>query len=517
MNRLLERQIKRLLGKDYAASPEYGAPAFSAFLEAISSAYDHFNKEQALLERTLEINSEELNEANRRLLQKNEDISRLATTDALTGLPNRLVCHQRVTDSLNRVKEHGGQFALLFIDLDRFKTINDTLGHEAGDRLLKEVAKRLTDSVRHSDTVSRLSGDEFTVLLEDVSSAEIANVVAQKILDALSRPYEIYGKELNVTASIGIGVYPDNADNIVDIFKYADTAMYFVKENGRNNFKTYDPNMHDRAVKAMEIESSLRSAISNDELSIHYQPILDMESGRIVSCEALLRWTHPKHGPIGPDVFIPIAESSGYITQLGDWVLHHACLQNKKKKKKGLRPIRVAVNISALQFRLPGFIDSVEDTLRDSGLDSENLELEITESTIMDAEGVVMDNLLSLRQRGIKLAIDDFGTGYSSLSKLKHFPIDRLKIDRSFVRDIAVDADDAAIVTAIIAMSNSLNINVVAEGVETTEQLNSLVEGGCMYIQGYWFSRPLPADLFEQLLAKDPFVPREQKRHVTLC
>ena len=506
MNRLLKKQISRHLGERFDQESAYRSKPFQSFLDAVDASYEFYRREQALLERTLELNSEELNEANRRLLEQNEAISRLATTDTLTGLPNRRVCHDRVAEALRRASRHDGLFSLLFIDLDRFKTINDTLGHQAGDKLLKDVALRLTNSVRKHDMVSRLGGDEFTVLLEDISDANEAHVVAQKILDRLAEPYSIDGKELSITASIGIGIYPTNGNNIVDIFKHADTAMYFVKENGRNNFQSYDPEMHQKVVESMEIESNLRSAIANNELSVHYQPKLDMKTGRIVGCEALLRWRSQQHGQVPPGVFIPIAESSGYITKLGDWVLSTACGQNRLWQEKGLRPVPVAVNISAIQLQHPDFLKSIDRVLHESGLAPEYLELEITESTIMGTEDIVMENLTLLKNRGIRLSIDDFGTGYSSLSKLKQFPIDSLKIDRSFVCDIADDPDDLAIVTAIIAMADSLKLNVIAEGVETVEQLKQLIDRNCTQIQGYWFSRPLADEDFENLLASDPLV-----------
>ncbi|MGB7298359.1 MAG: EAL domain-containing protein [Burkholderiaceae bacterium] len=504
MNRLLKRQIRRFLGEDYASNPAYSDSRLDDFLAAVEQSYEFNQKELQLLERTLEINSDELNTANLQLKEQNEAISKLATRDTLTGLANRLACHERVSLALKHSRRYNRQFSLLFIDLDRFKRINDTLGHHIGDELLIQVARRLTENVRETDMVSRLGGDEFTVLLEMIELPQTAQAIGTKLLRELSRPYLIEGRELNITASIGIGLYPTDGVDVVEIFKNADTAMYHVKDNGRNNVQVYDPGMHENAMQDLELETSLRKAITQNELSIHYQPKLDVASRRLSGMEALLRWTSSAHGSVSPGTFIPIAESSGLIISLGAWVIYNACMQNAAWQRKGLRPMSVAVNISSMQLAHESFIDSIDRALEDSGLPSRYLELEITESMIMRTDDMVIGNIAHLKNRGIMLSIDDFGTGYSSLSAIKKYPIDSLKIDQSFVRDVASDPDDAAIVTAIIAMSQSLNLNVIAEGVETAEQLACMTREGCNVIQGYLISRPLPAEAFEQLLADDP-------------
>jgi predicted signal transduction protein with EAL and GGDEF domain len=369
---------------------------------------------------------------------------------------------------------------------------------------LRIVAKRLRKCVRDSDTVARLGGDEFTVLLEDISRDYVPAVIAEKILKALAKPYLINGRELNITASIGIGIYPANGDSVVEIFKNADTAMYCVKENGRNNFMAYDHSMNDKAIEMMDMENCLRKALEAGELSLLYQPKLNVATGKIVALEALLRWENPVLGFVPPDRFIPLAESTGLIHPIGAWVIHEVCRQNREWQRKGLKPVEMAVNISSLQFSDARFIDSIDQALIDSGMDSSYLELEITESTIMRTDKVVMNNIARLKERGLMLSIDDFGTGYSSLSVIKQFPIDSLKIDQSFVRDIDSDPDDEAIVTTIIAMARSLKLNVIAEGVETAEQMQCLVNKGCDLIQGYWVSRPLDPQAVEELLSQDP-------------
>ncbi len=503
MDRLLNRQIKRFLGDQYEREPAFQQEGFQEFLKAIQSSYEFNRKEMQLLERTVELNTKELNEANRRLKEQNDAIRKLATTDSLTGLANRLVCHDRVNESLREARANGTEFSLLFIDLDRFKIVNDTLGHQFGDQLLNEVAARLKSCVRQGDTVARLGGDEFTVLLENITDSYNPVEAARKILKALSEPYNIMGRELNITASIGVGVFPRDGKSVEDIFKNADTAMYTVKESGRNNFIVYDTAMSDKAMAQISLEAALRKALDNQEFYLEYQPKLNIETGKLVGMEALLRWSNPRLGIVPPDRFIPVAENTGMILPIGEWVLRQACLQNVEWQRKGLRPVQVAVNISVLQLSHPDFIDTIDLALGESGLAPGYLEIEITESSIMSAKGAVMANIEKLKERGITLSVDDFGTGYSSLSVIKQLPIDSLKIDRSFIRDIAHDSEDEAIVTAIIAMARSLDLSVIAEGVETYEQLQYLLNSGCDTIQGYLISKPLAPGAMEALLEKD--------------
>jgi len=519
MDKLLKHQIKHYLGAHYQGEEIFKKEFFKDFIKAIDDTYQSHRKELAALEKAVELNTRELYEANLRLQAQNEAITKLATTDPLTGLPNRLVCHDRINQALKRVKRQKGEFSLLFIDLDRFKVINDTLGHHFGDQLLRKVAKRLIKCVRESDTVARLGGDEFTVLLEDISRDYVPSAIAEKILKALAKPYLINDRELNITASIGIGIYPANGDSVVEIFKNADTAMYCVKENGRNNFMAYDRWMNDKAIEMMDMENYLRKALDAGEFSLLYQPKLNVATGKIVALEALLRWENPVLGCIPPDRFIPLAESTGLIHPIGAWVIHEVCRQNREWQQQGLKPVEVAVNISSLQIADARFIESIDQALIDSGMQTRYLELEITESTIMRSDKIVMDNIAKLKERGLMLSIDDFGTGYSSLSVIKQFPIDSLKIDQSFVRDIDNDPDDEAIVTTIIAMARNLKLSVIAEGVETAEQMQCLINKGCDLIQGYWVSRPLDARGVEALLSRDPdffsdnYDQRSQFRH----
>ncbi len=506
MHRLLLRQLKKYLGTNYTNEPIYQQKAFEKLLKAIGNFYEFSERERYLLERTIDLNSTELNAANQQLVKQNEEILQLATTDTLTGLSNRLVCHERISQSLDNLKpaERCGEFfSLIFIDLDRFKIINDTLGHHIGDLLLQEVAKRLLASVRQSDTVSRLGGDEFTILLENLSDPGIPSLIAEKILKTLAEPFWIDQHELLITASIGISNYPDSGNDLVEIVKNADTAMYGVKSTGKNNYKVYHPAMHDQALEDMELESNLRKVVDKNELILHYQPQLNMATGKIFAAEALVRWQSPKMGLIPPIRFITLAEETGLIIPIGEWVIRTACMQNAAWQRMGIRPIKVAVNISAAQLEYPNFIATIDSALDESGINPQQLELEITESMIMQREGIAEQNILELKKRGITFSIDDFGTGYSSLSNLKQLPIDTIKIDRSFVRDIVTDPDDAAIVTAIIAMAHSLKLEVIAEGAEVFEQIEFLTRQGCNHIQGYWVSKPLSAQAFGELLEKD--------------
>jgi diguanylate cyclase (GGDEF)-like protein len=385
---------------------------------------------------------------------------------------------------------------VLFLDLDRFKKINETLGHDIGDKLLLEVAKRLEKCVRKSDTVARLGGDEFSVILDDLQDTKFVAVVARKILNTLSKPIFIEDYELYATSSIGISLFPDDSEDVDGLMRCADTAMYRAKEAGKNNYQYYTADMNTRAFEFLLLESGLRKALDNDELVVFYQPVIDLSTSKLIGMEALLRWQHPEKGMISPGDFIPLAEETGLIEPIGDWVLRAACEQNKQWQDDGYPAVKVSVNMSARQFSKKNLVENISNILEETGLKPEYLGIEITESVIMQDVKSTISKLQKLHKMGISLAIDDFGTGYSSLSYLKLFPINDLKIDRSFVFNITTDSTDAAIAASVIVLAHSMNLNVVAEGVETKEQLEVLRKQGCDYVQGFLFSRPLSAKEF---------------------
>ncbi len=421
-----------------------------------------------------------------------ESIRYLAQHDALTGLPNRLLLTDRLSQALMAANRNGTSFAVMFIDLDRFKNINDSLGHKAGDLLLQEVGKRLTSSMRTTDTVSRQGGDEFVILAPAIEDAESVAYLASKLIEILSRPYRIDNHDLTVTPSIGITLYPQDGGDVETLLKNADAAMYSAKNSGRNNFRFFTQDMNMRALEFLLMENNLRTALERREFILHYQPQVDAESGVLIGVEALVRWKHPEFGMVSPDKFIPIAEESGLILQLGEWVLNEACRQGKVWQDAGYC-VPIAVNLSAIQFHRTDIIQSVRLALELSEFDPRYLELEVTESAIMQTAEKVIDILNELKAMGVKLAVDDFGTGYSSLSYLKRFPIDKLKVDQSFVRDIVIDEDDAQICCAVIGLAHSLRLSVVAEGVEHEAQLAYLRGKNCNAVQGYLVSRPLSA------------------------
>ena len=429
-----------------------------------------------------------------------QGFSFLVQYDNLTGLANRVLFRERLNRALIRADRNKKLVALMFIDLDRFKNINDTLGHDAGDQLLIEVGKRLINCTREGDTIARLGGDEFTIILEDVRSMNSVAVVARKIIDAMVAPFGIGGHELYITPSIGITMYPLDDTNEHNLLKNADTAMYRAKEQGRNGFQFYTRGMNTRSLDQLELEAKLRRALENDELVVHYQPKFDIGTNTIIGAEALIRWNHPDMGMVSPVKFIPLAEETGLIVPIGEWVLQTACRQNVIWQKQGYPPFRMAVNLSARQFKQSDIAMSIFESIIESDLLPQFLEVEITESMLMDDAEISNITLKEIKEHGVHVAIDDFGTGYSSLSYLKRFHIDTLKIDQSFVRDITEDADDAAIAKTIIALGHNLRLNVIAEGVETKEQLDFLYANGCNEAQGYFFSRPLPADEFTKLL-----------------
>ena len=427
-------------------------------------------------------------------------LDHLARHDALTDLPNRLLLNDRLAQAIALARRQGKQLALMFLDLDRFKNINDSLGHAVGDQLLQLVAKRLSACVRSSDTVCRQGGDEFVILLADIEHTADAGLSAQKILAALVIPYLVNQHELAITVSIGISIYPNDGQDADTLIKNADTAMYHAKASGRNNFQFFEQRMSILAVERHSIEVGLRRALERRELVLYYQPKINLHSNKIVGVEALIRWQHPERGLLLPGDFISIAEDSGVILPIGRWVLREACSQAQFWRQAGLPPVTIAVNTSALEFGAKGFVENIRRTLEETGLEPCHLELELTESVLMrDAES---SNFLlhMLADLGVRVAVDDFGTGYSSLSYLKQFPIDTLKIDQSFVNDITSDPDDAAIVGAVTSMGKSLNLCVIAEGVETPEQRAFLVAQRCDEGQGYYFGRPMPPEALAALL-----------------
>jgi diguanylate cyclase (GGDEF)-like protein/PAS domain S-box-containing protein len=427
-------------------------------------------------------------------------LAHLAEHDFLTGLPNRMLLNDRVAQAITLAPRHMKKVAVLFLDLDGFKHINDSLGHPIGDKLLQAIGKRLVECVRGSDTVSRQGGDEFVVLLSEVEHAEDAAISAVRLLQGVAGSYSIDMHDLHISASIGVSIYPDDGLDAETLIKNADTAMYQAKENGRQSYQFFKPSMNVRAVERQSIEESLRRAMERQEFTLHYQPKIDLRTGEITGAEALLRWTHPVRGPVSPAQFIPVAEDCGLILPIGKWVLREACKQARAWQNAGLALGTIAVNISAMEFRDDKFLEEVFAIINDSGLDPKFLELELTESVLMKRAEATESILKTLRARGVKVAVDDFGTGYSSLSYLRRLPIDALKIDQSFVRQITTDPDETTIVTAVIGMGRSLKLRVVAEGVETQQQLAFLQQHECDEAQGYYFSRPVVPQEFAKLL-----------------
>jgi diguanylate cyclase (GGDEF)-like protein/PAS domain S-box-containing protein len=421
-------------------------------------------------------------------------ISQLAYHDTLTGLLNRISLQNQLEQALAMAQRDQHALAVAFLDLDSFKTINDTMGHAVGDKLLMEVGHRLRESVRHSDVIARLGGDEFVVVLTEVEDATAAARVAEKILDALARPYRIDNHTLHSTASIGLAFYPDDGADGDTLMKSADTAMYHAKSVGRNNVQFYTAEMNQAAVRRLMLDRDLRAAVDARQFVLHYQPQLDCRDGRVVGVEALVRWRHPREGLVLPEVFIPLAEETGLILPLGKWVLDEACCQLRAWHDAGIRGVTMAVNLSAHQLHSPLLLAHVAQALENCGLAGSDLELEITESVAMHDPEASISQLKALRDLGVKLAIDDFGTGYSSLSYLKLLPIHTLKLDQSFVRDLERDSNDVAICTATIALAHSLGLAVTAEGVETEEQRLFLASHYCDFMQGLLFSAPLPAE-----------------------
>ncbi len=484
--------------------------SFNEMLGEIQTRDDELRHHRERLEEVVAARTGELEAANKGLRQAKdsaenaaEKMTRQAYHDALTGLPNRALINDRLSAAISTARDDGNRLALLFLDLDRFKVINDSLGHAVGDQLLVEIGRRLTQCVRSEDTVARFGGDEFMVLLRSVNEPEDAGRVARKILDTLAEPILCHGHELYVTTSVGITIYPDDGKDNTELMRNADVSMYRAKEKGRNNYQYWTSEMDDSSHRRLSLENRLRKALEREELELHYQPKLDLASGRVIGAEALLRWQHEELGAISPAQFVPLAEETGLIIPLGEWVMGEACRQARAWRNSGYPWMTVAVNLSACQFRRGHMPEMVFAALRNADLDGVALDLEITESVFMHGTETTQLAMDALRGEGVSFSIDDFGTGYSSLSYLQRFPVDTVKIDRSFVANLPAAESDASIATTIIAMAHSLKLTVVAEGVETPEQAEFLKAQGCDQVQGYLYGRPMPAGellaLLEQL------------------
>ena len=467
------------------------------------------------LEQVVTARTEGLEAANRQLRH-------LATHDALTGLPNRVLLDDRLTQAIAHAQRDQQKFALLVLDLDRFKLINDSLGHRAGDELLNAVARRLSAAVSGVDTVARIGGDEFVLLLTSVGERSRAEHVAQALIDSLNAPLRISGVDLHTATSVGIAFYPGDGTTADNLIAHADAAMYCAKQRGRNNLQCFEPGMDSDTRERVKLESDLHSALANRQFELYYQPKVDTATDYFHSAEALIRWRHPERGIVMPEEFIPLAEECGLINAIGEWVLREACRQCRAWQREGLPLLRVAVNVTASQFRQGNLLGIIRQAVDESGMDPRCLELELTESAVMTNPEESTGILEQLSAMGVLVSVDDFGTGYSSMSYLRRFPIDKLKIDRGFVKDLMTRADDASIVQAIISMAHSLRLKVVAEGVETIEQLDSLKSMGCDQYQGYHFSPPLSVADFGALmrtrkLDEDAFEPDAIRTHSKLA
>lgn len=478
-------------------------------------AEDALRKSRDELESRVQERTQELATANAQLqdeiferMQTEQRIWHLAHHDSLTGLPNRALLQDRLTQAITQASRRDARVAVIFLDLDRFKSINDTLGHAIGDELLKNIADRLRNAVRSVDTVSRLGGDEFVVILNEIGNLDDVVMVAEKIIAALAPVVYINGHALQTTPSIGISIFPDDGMEAMQLMRNADTAMYHAKAAGRNNFQFFTPRMNDEATRFFNLENRLRAAITRGELLLHYQPLVDLDKHCVCGVEALVRWNDPEHGMISPGEFIPVAEETGLIVPLGEWVLREAMRQNRQWQDEGRLTIPVSVNLSPRQFRQRGLVDTIRNILVETGQPASLLELEITEGTLMQDVEETLTRLKELAHMGVRLAIDDFGTGYSSLAYLKRFPVHKLKVDQSFVRDLCDDKEDAAIVSAIIGLSRNLGLDILAEGVETDAQLGILMNYGCRKFQGFYFSRAISPQLSDQIFNLPALNPR---------
>jgi diguanylate cyclase (GGDEF)-like protein/PAS domain S-box-containing protein len=490
----------KLVGKAIdAARPDEGSIWIYDDVTVEHAARESLERSRDALERAVAERTAELQSANQRLeievgerKMAEQRARHLADHDPLTGLPNRRLLEDRLTQALALSYRNRKQTAVMFVDLDRFKTINDSLGHAVGDLLLKEVALRLVNQLRTGDTICRIGGDEFVVVLPEIKRASDAAQVAQKVIEELSRPIPADERELTVTPSIGIAVFPDDGRDAETLIRNSDAAMYHAKEKGRANYQFFTAAMNQAASRRIALESGLRRALGKDELRVHYQPLVDARTGRVSGHEALVRWQHPERGLVPPAEFIQLAEETGMILKLGEWVLREAC---RWATFIGVeRGLHIAVNLSPRQFNDPKLVQVVAAALQETGLPARLLELEITEATAMQHSDIALGTLKKLKQLGVSISIDDFGTGYSSLSYLKRFPVDKLKVDRSFTTEIPGDADQCAIVSAIVALAHALDIQVIAEGVETDAQRDFLRDCGCDYLQGYLTGKPADAD-----------------------
>lgn len=505
--------IRRITGSHLYSSPVIlltGMESREVDMRAMEfGATDYLVKSQLcapLIERSIRYAIEQ-KKTEQRLLK-------LAHFDPLTGLANRSLFHSRLEENIAHAKRVQDKLALLLLDLDHFKEINDSLGHPVGDVLLCKVGEQLSACIRETDIVARLGGDEFVIIATHLRDDENASNLAQRIIDAIKKGVELESQWLSTSTSIGIAIYPRDGTDADELLKNADLALYQAKDAGRGGYRFFDPQLNAQVQSRKALQKDLEKALQSQSLEVYFQPILDASSAQVVGAEALLRWRHPERGFIPPDVFIPIAESSGLIGSLGEWVLRNACTQHSKWREAGLPAIQIAVNISSVQFRRGDLVDSIANIIDESGIHPCFLDLEITESMLMEVGKPVRSLLHGLHALGVKLAIDDFGTGYSSLAYLKRFPVDKLKIDRSFVGDITNDPDDATIARAVISLGKSLNLVTVAEGVETKAQLEFLRREKCDQVQGYYFSRPIPGDEFcswfgeyQKDIRKSKFVP----------
>ena len=478
-------------------------------LDIIQASHDQL--ENRVEERTQELKKtniqlqNEINErksVERELIIHKEHLVRLAHYDSLTSLPNRVFFNEILNKAINHAKRRDNYLGILFIDLDRFKNINDALGHTFGDLVLKEMGSRFNGILRTGDILARLGGDEFIILLNDIGNPKFAGPIAEKIINACAQPVKIESHEFFMTASVGISIYPDDGDSLEKLQKNADMAMYKAKRAGGGIYQYYSQEMDISAHEHIKLEASLRKAIQNKEFTLYLQPQMNLKTGKIKGVEALIRWEHPEHGLISPAKFIPLAEETGLIMPIGEWALHEACRLNKMWQDQGYEPITIAVNISPKQFRHQDVTQIVADALQSSGLHPKYLEVEITETAVMDNADIAISKLKSISEMGVKISVDDFGTGYTSINYLRQFPVSILKIDQTFVKGLPNNQNDVAITSAVIALAHNLGLEVVAEGVETVEQMQYLAEHNCDLIQGYFLSRPLPANKFVLQLAK---------------
>jgi diguanylate cyclase (GGDEF)-like protein len=439
--------------------------------------------------------------------RKQAELYHLAHYDTLTGIPNRILFTDRLTQAFLEAQRRGAQLALMFIDVDRFKQVNDSLGHRFGDHLLQDLAKRLQACTRESDTLARLGGDEFAILMDGISRPEDADLLAERMLAAVRKPFPILDRDIHVTLSIGIAVYPRDDHDVGTLLSKADAAMYETKVNGRNGFRHYSPDMSTYSAERISLEADLKQALDHDEFVLHYQPQINLNTGQVIGVEALIRWQHPALGLLSPGSFIGIAEENGLIIPIGNWVLEQACLQQRAWVEQGLPALRIAVNISSLQFRQADFGLRIRNLLKETRIRPAMLELELTESMVMCNSQQVMETLVELKMLGVRLTLDDFGTGFSSLGYLRRFPIERLKIDQSFVRNVDQIPVNKSIINAVVALARSLSMEVVAEGVETAAELGIVRECGCQETQGYFHAKPMPAETLAAWLSSAAQLP----------